>query len=67
MTDDQSHGSPFDRGSADSWYRRPKYPHYKCPKTGKTILANEMTDEQLKQYESGYQDNEKKGGRKEYQ
>ena len=25
---DSRHGSPFDRGSADSWYRRPRDPHF---------------------------------------
>lgn len=24
---DESHGSPFDRGSADSWYHRARNPH----------------------------------------
>ena len=24
---DTSHGSPFDRGSADSYYQRPRNPH----------------------------------------
>ena len=27
ITYDASHGSPFDRGSADSWYSRPQDPH----------------------------------------
>jgi hypothetical protein len=25
---DRSHGSPFDRGAADSWYSRPQEPHW---------------------------------------
>ena len=25
---DTRHGSPYDRGSADAWYRRPFNPHY---------------------------------------
>jgi hypothetical protein len=25
---DATHGSPFDRGSADSWYSRPQQPHW---------------------------------------
>ena len=27
-TFDRTHGSPFDRGAADSWYSRPREPHY---------------------------------------
>lgn len=63
---DQVHGSPFDRGSADSWYRRPKYPHYICAKTGKIILRYEMTEKQIAEYKAGYEDNQTTGGRKEY-
>ena len=25
---DEIHGSPFDRGSADSWYSRERKPHF---------------------------------------
>ena len=24
----KAHGAPYDRGSADSWYGRPKFPHW---------------------------------------
>ena len=31
---DTTHGSPFDRGSADSYYHRPRDPHYWPAGTG---------------------------------
>lgn len=59
-----AHGSPFDRGSADSWYRRPAQPHYMVD--GARIEQVNMTAEQIAEYEAGFADNEKTGGRKDY-
>lgn len=67
MKNDRSHGSPFDRGSADSFYRRVGYPHYVCKTSGKRIEESEMTAEQIDEYKEGFIDNEKQGdSRKEY-
>ena len=61
----QEHGSPFDRGSADSWYRRQAIPHYMI--NGAMIEQAEMTAEQIAEYEAGYEDNEKQtDSRKDY-
>ena len=58
------HGSPFDRGSADSFYRRQAIPHYMI--NGARIEQADMTEAQIAEYEAGYDDNEKTGGRKDY-
>lgn len=53
-TYDMSHGSPYDRGSADKYYNRPRHPHkypegtYRCPE----VL---LTDpEEIEAYNVGY-------------
>ena len=54
----QAHGSPYDRGSADSWYRRPPEAHYMI--NGARIERADMTAEQIAEYEAGFLDNEKR-------
>ena len=53
------HGSPQDRGSADRYYGRPYNPHYYPSGTGKGIRIEfaQMTDEQVVEYDYGF-DNE---------
>ena len=62
------HGSPFDRGSADSWYSRPRDPHYwpEGSYKGERIGKDQMTPEQIQAYLAGYQWNEQFGGKKEW-
>jgi len=65
---DRSHGSPFDRGSADNYYGRPLDPHwypegtYECDRVG----ASDMHGIQLRAYFMGYEYNERFGDKKEY-
>ena len=62
----QAHGSPFDRGSADSWYRRQPEAHYMI--NGARIEKVDMTAEQIAEYEAGYDSNEKQiDSRKDYE
>ena len=67
-----SHGCPFDRGIADSWYSRPVNPHYwpaDFPKDTiieKRITAEHMTPEQIAEYKAGYAYNESLGGKKDW-
>ena len=62
---DQAHGSPFDRGSADSFYRRQAIPHYMI--NGARIEQADMTAQQIAEYEAGFLDNEKQtDSRKDY-
>ena len=53
----QEHGSPFDRGSADSFYRRQPQPHYMVD--GARVEQADMTAEQIAEYYAGYEDNHK--------
>jgi hypothetical protein len=76
---DRSHGSPYDRGAADSYYRRRCIPHYhiflyqkSCDDNdgyvSETIRVSEdtMTATQISEYYAGYHDNEMAGDYKEY-
>jgi len=62
---DTSHGSPFDRGSADSWYSRGRRPHYMTP-TGNEVIEVMMTADQIRAYHAGYEHNERFGGKKDW-
>jgi hypothetical protein len=67
-TYDSRHGGAFDRGSADSWYSRPRRPHlflggsYQSVEIG----ARDMTQEQVDSYMAGYDYNERYGGKKDW-
>lgn len=66
----QSHGSPYDRGRADSYYRRAFIPHYFViadalhadiyPALGfsKKVTYKDMTSDEIIEYTQGFQDNE---------
>jgi hypothetical protein len=64
-TYDQHHGSPFDRGSADSWYHRARNPHKggSGGKYGFTPIT-ELTADEIEAYHAGYDHNEQFGGKK---
>jgi hypothetical protein len=68
MQYDQRHGGPYDRGSADSYYRRPFRPHYFVGYTGSSeeITEDRMTAEEIQAYKAGYDDNEAIGDYKDY-
>lgn len=56
MTYDKRHGGPWDRGSADAYYRRPFDPHYfKGPTySSEKVEKKDMTEEEIKAYSNGY-------------
>jgi hypothetical protein len=64
---DQRHGGPFDRGSADSWYNRPKRPHYFV---GDTYSSPEILltpgSVEYDAYMAGYDYNEQFGNKKDW-
>jgi len=64
----QYHGSPYDRGAADSWYRRPRNPHYWPDGTniGQRVEAEDMTADEIEAYNAGYDWNESLGGHKDW-
>ena len=59
----QRHGGPYDRGGADSYYRRRREPHYFVGATGQSpkIDERDMTQEELDAYNAGFDDNESEG------
>jgi hypothetical protein len=65
---DTRHGSPYDRGSADAWYRRSFNPHYYVGDTYSTpkIEMAQMTAEEITAYTVGYRDQEATGDHKEF-
>lgn len=65
---DERHGGPFDRGAADSYYNRPKEPHYYAGGTGTSlrIPQADMTFDDVLAYNAGYDENERQGNKKEY-
>lgn len=66
-TYDDSHGSPFDRGMADSYYGRSRNPHFFM---GSSYMTPEIIPEkgsaQYKAYMAGYDYNEESGNRKDW-
>ena len=61
---DERHGGPFDRGSADSYYGRPRRPHYYVGGTGTSDLVEDLTPQEIQAYLAGYQWNEQFGDKK---
>lgn len=60
---DTRHGGPYDRGSADSYYRRGREPHYFVGATYQSPRIDEsgMTREEIDAYNAGFDDNESEG------
>ena len=56
MKYDTRHGGPYDRGSADAYYRRPYNPHYYVGSTSfsERIEKENMTVAEIAAYEAGY-------------
>lgn len=60
------HGGPYDRGSADSYYRRPYRPHYFKGATYQSEIVTELTPEEIAEYKRGWDDNESIGDFKDW-
>ena len=62
------HGSPYDRGGADSYYNRSYNPHYFMGATFQSIEVTQeyMTEKEIAEYKKGYEDNEESGDHKEW-
>ena len=54
------HRGPYDRGSADKYYKRPASPHYFTGATNKSLRIEEenMTPQQVIDYHYGYDSSE---------
>jgi|TARA_B110000908_G_C10250485_1_gene451679 hypothetical protein len=66
--DEKVHGGPYDRGSADSYYRRGSNPHYYPNGThkGTRIEKENMTNAEIQSYVRGYLENENDGNFKDW-
>jgi len=62
------HGGAWDRGNADSWYRRARCPHYfkKGTLTSEEVKFEDMTVEEVQEYHAGYDAGENSGDHKEW-
>jgi hypothetical protein len=60
------HGSLYDRGSADSYYGRERYPHWwpNGTNNGECVLG--VTEEEIAEYMAGYDWNEEHGDKKSW-
>ena len=68
MTMNKLHGSPYDRGSADAYYRRPINPHYyPGSDVGFSEPTQGLSKEQEMEYLKGYWDQQKSGDFKDYE
>ena len=67
-TYDKRHGGPWDRGSADSYYRRARNPHYyeKDTYSSQEITEENMSDAEIEAYNAGFDYNEEFGDFKDY-
>jgi len=65
---DRGHGSPYDRGSADSYYQRSFRPHYFVGDTYRSeeIQQSDMTLAECHEYIRGWQDNQASGNFKDW-
>lgn len=67
-TFDNRHGGAFDRGCADSYYRRPRNPHYFEGKSYQSniVWKDKMTDEEIQAYHAGYDYNDEMNNHKDW-
>ena len=68
MSNHHRHGGPYDRGSADSYYRRDRRPHYFVGGSymSDEVLEKDMTAEEIAAYNKGFDDNEDSQNFKDY-
>ena len=65
--DRKLHGSLFDRGSADSYYGRPRSPHYYPEGTYNGQRVTDLNEEEIAAYNAGYDYNEQYGDKKSWE
>ena len=67
----REHGSPWDRGKADSYYGRKAMPHYykvnrDAEKIYEKVEIKDMDEYEISEYYAGYDFNEMTGDRKDW-
>ena len=65
--DRKRHGSLYDRGSADSYYHRDRNPHWFPDGTYNGERMSALSDEEVAEYNAGYDYNEQFGDKKDYE
>ena len=64
--DRKRHGGLFDRGSADSYYGRPRDPHWWPQGTGHGDKFTALNVAEIAEYMAGYDYNERHGDKKSW-
>jgi hypothetical protein len=64
--DRKQHGSLYDRGSADSYYGRPRNPHWYPNGTYRGDAVVALSAEESAEYHAGYDYNEQHGDKKDW-
>ena len=64
--DKERHGSLYDRGSADSYYGRPRNPHWYPQGTYNGDAVQTLTPAEIAAYNEGYDWNEQHGDKKDW-
>ena len=64
--DRKVHGSLYDRGSADSYYGRPREPHWYPAGTYQGPRVTDLTEAEIEAYNAGYDCNEQYGDKKSW-
>jgi len=64
--DRKRHGSLYDRGSADSYYRRRRDPHWWPEGSYKGEPVTDLSQDETQEYLAGYEYNERYGDKKDY-
>ena len=64
--DRERHGALFDRFSADSYYSRPRRPHWYPEGTYNGDKVTDLTAEEIAEYDAGYDYNEAYGDKKNW-
>jgi hypothetical protein len=64
--DRERHGGLFDRGSADSYYSRPRDPHWYPEGSYNGVKVTELNNIEIQAYNAGYDHNERYGDKKSW-
>jgi hypothetical protein len=64
--DRERHGGLFDRGSADSYYGRPRDPHWYPGGSYQGQKVTELNEIEIQAYNAGYDYNERYGDKKSW-
>ena len=64
--DRSRHGGLYDRGAADSYYGRSREPHWYPEGTYEGSRIEQLTPQQVEEYEAGYDWNELHGDKKNW-